>query len=49
MSADLVDTVVVNGNVVVKGHQVLAVDREALERESQKVAKAVWEAFDRLS
>ena len=49
MSADLVDTVVVNGNVAVKGHQVLAVDREALERESQKVAKAVWKAFDRLS
>ncbi|MCX6085224.1 MAG: putative aminohydrolase SsnA [Caldiserica bacterium] len=49
MSADLVDTVVVNGKVVVKGHQVLAVNREDLERESQKVAKAVWEAFDRLS
>ena len=49
MSADLVDTVVVNGNVVVKGHRVLAVDRENLERESQKVAKAVWKAFDRLS
>ena len=49
MSADLVDTVVVNGNVVVKGHRVLAVNREDLERESQKVAKAVWESFDRLS
>jgi putative selenium metabolism protein SsnA len=49
MSADLVDTVVVNGSVVVKGHRVLAVNREDLERESQKVAKAVWEAFDRLS
>jgi putative selenium metabolism protein SsnA len=49
MSADLVDTVVVNGNIAVRGHQVMAVDRENLERESQKVAKAVWEAFDRLS
>jgi cytosine/adenosine deaminase-related metal-dependent hydrolase len=49
MSADLVDTVVVNGNVAVKGHRVLAVDRKVLERESRKVAKAVWEAFDRLS
>ncbi len=49
MSADLVDTVVVNGNVVVKGHQVLGVDRESLERESRKVAKAVWETFDKLS
>lgn len=49
MSADLVDTVIVNGNVVVKGHRVVGVDREDLERESQKVAKAVWEAFDRLS
>ncbi|RIE06142.1 putative aminohydrolase SsnA [Candidatus Cryosericum terrychapinii] len=49
MSADLVDTVVVNGNVAVKGHRVLAVDREDLERESRKVAEAVWEAFDRLS
>jgi putative selenium metabolism protein SsnA len=49
MSADLVDTVVVNGNIAVKGHRVVAVDRENLERESQKVAKAVWEAFDRLS
>jgi hypothetical protein len=49
MSADLVDTVVVNGNVVVKGHRVLGVDRKDLERESQKVAKAVWEAFERLS
>jgi putative selenium metabolism protein SsnA len=49
MSVDLVDTVVVNGNIVVKGHRVVAVDREGLERESQKVAKAVWEAFDRLS
>jgi putative selenium metabolism protein SsnA len=48
MSADLVDTVVVNGNIAVKGHRVIAVDRENLERESQKVAKAVWEAFDRL-
>ena len=49
MSADLVDTVVVNGNVAVKGHRVLAVDRDNLERESRKVVKAVWEAFDRLS
>jgi putative selenium metabolism protein SsnA len=49
MSADLVDTVVVNGNIAVKGHRVVAVDKENLERESQKVAKAVWEAFDRLS
>ncbi len=49
MSADLVDTVVVNGNIAVRGHRVIAVDRENLERESQKVAKAVWEAFDRLS
>ena len=49
MSADLVDTVVVNGKVVVRDHKVLAVDRPTLERESQKVAKAVWEAFDRLS
>jgi hypothetical protein len=49
MSADLVDTVVVNGNITVEGHRVLAVDRENLERESRKVAKAVWEAFDRLS
>jgi hypothetical protein len=49
MSADLVDTVVVNGSVAVKGHRVLGVDREGLERESRKVAKAVWEAFDRLS
>lgn len=48
MSASLVDTVVVDGRVVVKNHQVLAVDREFLERESQKVAKGVWEAFDRL-
>jgi putative selenium metabolism protein SsnA len=49
ISADLVDTVVVNGNIVVKGHQVPGVDRESLERESRKVAKAVWEAFDQLS
>jgi putative selenium metabolism protein SsnA len=49
ISADLVDTVVVNGNVVVKGHHVLGVDRESLERESRKVAKAVWETFDKLS
>jgi len=49
MSADLVDTVVVNGKIVVREHRVLAVDRESLERESQKVAKAVWEVFDRLS
>lgn len=49
MSADLVDTVVVDGSVAVKGHRVLGVDREGLERESRKVAKAVWEAFDRLS
>jgi len=49
MSSDLVDTVVVNGSVAVRGHQVVGVDRQSLERESQKVAKAVWEAFDRLS
>ena len=48
MSADLVDTVVVGGSVVVQGHRVLGVDRESLERESRKVAKAVWETFDRL-
>ncbi len=41
MSPDLVDTVVVNGNVAVKGHRVLGVNREDLERESRKVAKAV--------
>lgn len=49
MSPDLIETVVVGGNVVVKEHQVVAVDRKDLERESQKVAKAVWETFDRLS
>lgn len=49
MSADLVDTVVVNGKVVVRGHKVLAIDGPTLEKESQKVAKAVWEAFERLS
>lgn len=49
MSADLVDTVVVNGKIVVREHRVVTVDRESLERESIKVAKAVWEAFERLS
>ncbi|MFZ2412914.1 MAG: putative aminohydrolase SsnA [Candidatus Cryosericum sp.] len=48
MSSDLVDTVVVEGKVVVKDHEVLGVDRKSLERESLKVAKDVWEAFDRL-
>lgn len=48
MSSDLVDTVVVEGKVVVKDHEVLEVDRKSLERESLKVAKDVWEAFDRL-
>jgi len=48
MSSDLVDTVVVAGKVVVKDHEVLEVDRKSLERESLKVAKDVWEAFDRL-
>ncbi len=49
MSSDLVDTVVVGGKVVVKKHEVLGVDRKSLERESLKVAKDVWEAFDRLA
>lgn len=49
MSSDLVDTVVVNGSVAVRGHRVQGVDGQSLERESRKVAKAVWEAFDRLT
>lgn len=49
MSSDLVDTVVVQGKVAVRGHEVLGVDRKNLERESLKVAKSVWEAFDRLA
>ena len=49
MSADLVDTVVVDGRVVVQGHRVLSVDRTILERESRKVATSVWDAFSRLS
>ncbi|MHB8071428.1 MAG: putative aminohydrolase SsnA [Candidatus Cryosericum sp.] len=48
MSSDLVDTVVVGGKVAVRNHEVLGVDRKDLERESLKVAKDVWEAFDRL-
>jgi putative selenium metabolism protein SsnA len=48
MSSDLVDTVVVGGRIAVRNHEVLGVDRKDLERESLKVAKAVWEAFDRL-
>ncbi len=49
ISADLVDTVVVDGRVVVQGHRVLSVDRTILERESRKVATSVWDAFSRLS
>lgn len=49
MSSDLVDTVVVDGRVVVQGHHVLGVDRSTLERESRKVAASVWDAFARLS
>ena len=49
MSSDLVDTVIVQGKVVVKSHEVVGVDRKDLERESLKVAKSVWEAFDRLT
>jgi putative selenium metabolism protein SsnA len=49
MSSDLVDTVVVDGRVVVQGHHVLGTDRSALERESRKVAASVWDAFARLS
>ncbi|HEY9093355.1 MAG TPA: putative aminohydrolase SsnA, partial [Candidatus Cryosericum sp.] len=49
MSSDLVDTVVVDGKVVVQGHQVLGVDRTLLERESRKVATSVWDTFARLS
>jgi putative selenium metabolism protein SsnA len=48
MSSDLVDTVVVGGMVAVRDHEVLGVDRKNLERESLKVARDVWEAFDRL-
>jgi putative selenium metabolism protein SsnA len=48
MSSALVDTVVVGGKVVVRDHEVLGVDRKDLERESLKVARDVWEAFDRL-
>jgi putative selenium metabolism protein SsnA len=49
MSSDLVDTVVVDGKVVVQGHRVLGVDRTMLERESRKVAASVWDTFARLS
>lgn len=48
MSADLVDTVVVDGRVVVRDHKVLGIDRENLEKESKKVAKSVWKMFDRI-
>ncbi len=48
MSSDLVDTVIVQGKVVVRNHEVVGVDRKDLERESQRIAKDVWEAFDRL-
>lgn len=49
MSSDLVDTVVVDGRVVVRDHKVLGIDRPNLEKESRKVAKSVWEMFDKLT
>lgn len=49
MSPDLVDTVIVNGNVVVRHHRVLGIDTVGLERESKKVAMRVWKEFNRLT
>ncbi|MDO9099284.1 MAG: putative aminohydrolase SsnA [Caldisericota bacterium] len=49
MSADLVDTVIVDGRIVVRDHHVLGVDRTSLEKESMKIAKAVWKTFDGLT
>jgi hypothetical protein len=44
-----VDTVIVDGRIVVRDHHVLGVDRTSLEKESTKIAEAVWKTFDGLA
>ena len=45
LSPDFVEDVVINGKFVMKDREILTVDAERIERESEKVTKNLWERF----
>jgi len=48
MSSQIVTDVMVNGRWVVKNRQVVGVDEDKIRAEAQRVAKKVWQRFEKL-